>query len=252
MNMKQRLRTGDILYGTMLVELHTPNIVYMMKTAGFDYLIVDCEHGYFDFPAVASLIAAAKGAALPVLVRVPQTTREAILKYMEMGAEGLVVPMVSQPQDVLDVIEHCKYAPLGHRGVSTTRAHTGYQVDDLRAYMDQANADTVVLAQIETVSGLEHIDQIVQTDGLDGLIVGPNDLSQDMGIINQYDHPRMTAALEKVAEASHSAQKLSGIISSNTSLLLKCRAMGMQILSWNSEVGMMLQGAKAGVGKLKG
>ncbi|WP_127580284.1 HpcH/HpaI aldolase family protein [Paenibacillus koleovorans] len=250
-DLRQKLAEGACIYGTMLVELHTPNIVYMLKKVGFDYLIVDCEHGYFDYYMVANIIAAAKGADLPILVRIPGTGREPILKYVEMGAAGLLVPMVSQAEDVQTVIKHCKYAPLGSRGVSTTRAHTGYHVDDLRTYMDQANADIVVLGQIESLQGLEHISEILDVAGLDGLIVGPNDLSQDMDIINQYGHPRMKAAIQTIVEASRSKQRWTGIITSDTALLLECQELGMQVLSWNSEVGMMIQGGQAGLGRLK-
>jgi 2-dehydro-3-deoxyglucarate aldolase/4-hydroxy-2-oxoheptanedioate aldolase len=247
-----KMAAGETIYGTMLVELHTPNIARMLKVCGFDYFIIDCEHGYFDYSMVANLSAVAGGCGLSTIVRIPKIDRECILKYIEMGIDGFLIPMVSSAEELREAIQYVKYSPLGSRGVSTVRAHTGYGVKNLREYMNKANAETIVLAQIETVGGLERLDGILDVEGLNGVMVGPNDLLQDMGLTGEYNHPRFQEAIRTIAAAAGSRGKWSGNITSNIALLQASAALGMKILSYNSEVGMMMQGAKDGLAKLKG
>jgi 2-dehydro-3-deoxyglucarate aldolase/4-hydroxy-2-oxoheptanedioate aldolase len=247
-----KIAAGETIYGTMLVEFHTPNIARMLKVCGFDYFIVDCEHGYFDYSMVANLSAVAGGCGLSTIVRIPKIDRECILKYIEMGIDGFLIPMVSSPNELQEAIQYAKYTPQGRRGVSTLRAHTGYGVNNLREYMNNANDETILLAQIETVEGLERLDSILDVEGLNGVMVGPNDLLQDMGLTADYGHPRFQEAIRTIAAAARSKGKWSGNITSNIGLLQASSALGMNILSWNSEVGMMMQGAKDGLAKLKG
>jgi 4-hydroxy-2-oxoheptanedioate aldolase len=250
--LKKQLRNEQYVLGSMLSEFHNPNIIRMLSTCGCDYLIVDCEHGYFDYSMVAALIAAAKGAGLPIIVRIPEINRECILKYMDMGADGLLVPMVSSPEEARLAVNYAKYAPLGNRGVSTQRAHSDYNVKDLKAYMQHANESTLMLVQVETVRGLEQMESIAAVEGIDGLIIGPNDLMQDMGIAGAtYNHPLLKNAMERVAGVAGSYGKWSGVISSKKELVQQGQQCGMQILSWNSEVGMLMQAATEGMAGLR-
>lgn len=249
--LKGRLTEGEALYGTMLVELHTPNVAAMLRVAGFDYMIVDCEHGAFDYAMVAALAAVGRGAGIGVIVRIPAVSRECILKYLELGAEGLLIPMVQSAAEVREAVQYSKYAPEGRRGVSTTRAHSGYDVPDLQAYMAAANARTLVLVQIESTDALARLDDIAAVPGLDGLIVGPNDLTQDMGIVNDYDHPRFRQALTDVARTAAAHGLASGIHSSDLRLLRDAAALGMRLCSWSSEAGMLLKSAREGLKRLK-
>jgi 2-keto-3-deoxy-L-rhamnonate aldolase RhmA len=246
-NLKKRVAAGENALGTMIVEFENPNIVRILHTCGFDYLIIDCEHGGFSYTTVSNMIAAAKGLDIDVIVRIPTIARECILKFMDMGADGLLIPMVSSAEDIRKVIEYSKYKPLGNRGVSVTRAHSGYHIENMKDYMQQANDETMILAQIETVQGLDNLDEILDQAGLDGVIIGPNDLSQDMNIVNQYTHPLMEAAIQKTIENARLKGRCSGIISSNIELLQHASSQGMQVLSWNSEVGMMMKGSRIGL-----
>lgn len=250
-NVRQWLSAGETLYGTMLVEFHTPNVAVLLKACGFDCFIIDCEHGYFDYGMVANIATVARGAGIPAVVRIPGAEREAITKYLDMGAAGLLLPQVDDPEQLRAAVACAKYAPEGRRGVSTTRAHTGYGVADLPGYMREANRRTAVLAQIESRAGLERLDEIAGVPGLDALIVGPNDLAQDLGIAGSPDHPLMQEAIARVAAAACRCGIRSGIIASQLDLLQRCAALGMTFLSWNSEVGMLMRGAKDGLGRLK-
>ncbi|MDG0810513.1 aldolase/citrate lyase family protein [Cohnella rhizosphaerae] len=150
------------------------------KAADWTFFIVDTEHGGFDHAALSGLIMTARLAGITVLVRLADHSRRDITRLMDMGADGVLLPMTGGKEDIAAVVRHAKYAPVGRRGISTTRGHTLYAPPALRDYMQQANERTLVFAQIESKAGLDAIDEIVGLDGVDGVIVGPNDLACDL------------------------------------------------------------------------
>lgn len=242
--LKERMAKHEYVLGTMVSEITTPNIARMLAAGGFEFIIVDCEHGYFDYSQTAAIIGIANGIHLPVIIRIPEIRREIVTKYMDMGADGLLVPMTGTKEDIEQVVYYAKYAPLGMRGISTQRAHTEYNPPKLTDYMVQANRRTIIFAQIETREGVRNIDSIVSTEGVDAVLVGPNDMACDCGTPGSFDTPEMKANLSAVIKAANRAGKPSGIISGNIPFLKSCRTQGMTIFSCNSEAGLILSGAK--------
>ena len=241
---KARLRAGETVYGIMLSELYVPNLVRLLARCGYDYLLLDCEHGYYDMTQAANIIAVADGIGMPVVVRVTQPSRTLITKYLDMGARGILLSNSADEREAKALVDVCCYAPLGDRGISTFRAHTGYQSGDVKGIMREANARNLVICQIESPQAVEEIDGILGVDGVDGVLVGPNDLSQHMGIFGQYDHPEMERALARVADAAKAKGKWSGIITSNKGLLSRCKRLGMTCFSAGSELSALSAGAR--------
>lgn len=250
--LKERLSRRETVLGTMLSEITTPNIARMLAAGGFEFLIIDCEHGYFDYSQTAAIVGIANGIRLPVIVRIPEIRREVITKYMDMGADGLLAPMTGTRADIETVVRYAKYAPLGQRGISTQRPHTEYNPPALPRYMEEANRRTVIFAQIETREGVRNIDDILAAEGVDGVLVGPNDMACDCGTPGDFDTPEMRANLDAVAAAADRAGKPCGIISGKMPLLNRCRAAGMTVFSCNSEAGLILSGAKRTVREFYG
>ena len=249
--LKQRLGRGEMALGIMLSEIYVPNITRLLAGCGYDFLLVDCEHGYFDMTQVANLIAVAEGVRLPVIVRVTQPSRTHVTKYLDMGAQGILLSNVEDRQEAERLVALCKYAPQGDRGVSTFRAHTGYSSDDASGIMRRANDCVMVICQIESPQAVAQIDGITSIAGVDGVLVGPNDLSQHMGLFGQYAHPRMTDALRGVARSARRQNKWSGIITGDMELVKTCRELGMSYFSAGSELSVLHNGAVAQLGMLK-
>jgi 2-dehydro-3-deoxyglucarate aldolase/4-hydroxy-2-oxoheptanedioate aldolase len=220
--------------------------------AGFDFCIIDCEHGPYDFSMVAAMIAASRELEIDVLVRSPGVSREFALKVLDMGAVGLVIPMVSNAGTIREAVRLAKYEPIGRRGLSITRAHSNYRIPDLPAYMDSTNANVMLFAQIETAEGLEKVGEIAAVEGLDGLLLGPGDLSVDLGVAGNNRHPKIVEAVNTIAAAAKSAGVLSGAISGDFELLFHGIEQGMQVISWNSELGMILRCAQGALSDLRG
>lgn len=242
--LKQRLNKGKFALGTMLSEITTPNIPRILAAGGFDFIIIDCEHGYFDYSQVAAIVGIANGIHLPVIIRIPEIRRECITKYMDIGADGLLVPMTGTKEDIQRVVAYAKYAPVGKRGLSTQRAHTNYNPPPLTDYMREANNRTIIFAQIESREGVTNIDEILGVEGVDAALMGPNDLASDLGTPGNFDTEEMQGSINAVITAANRIGKPCGIISSKIPFLQDCQAKGMSVLSCNSEVGMIMNSAK--------
>ncbi|MDR0450400.1 MAG: hypothetical protein LBH26_03960, partial [Treponema sp.] len=243
-NVKQRLARGDSVKCCMLSELSTPNLARMFHSFGFDCLLIDCEHGYYDMTETANLIAAASGYDFPIIIRVAQGCQHDTVKYLDMGASGILLANVTSPAQAAELADLCLYAPDGDRGVSTFRAHTNYNNGNTLEVMKKANARNIVIAQIESLEAVEKIEEITAVPGLDGILLGPNDFTQHIGAFGQYEHPIIEEAIHKMVLSAKKYGKWSGIITNNDKLLRRCRAAGMCFFSSGSELSMLASGAK--------
>ena len=250
-NIKQQLAQGEIIRGCMLSELSTPNLARMFHGFGFDFLIVDCEHGYFDMIETANLIAVASGYGFPIIIRIAQGNQKDAAKYLDMGAAGIILANVTSTKQAEELVRLCLYAPEGDRGVSTFRAHTNYNNNGVKELMKRANRINLVIAQIESAEAIELIDSIVAIPGLDGIVLGPNDFTQHIGYFGQYDHPIIEEAIKKMEAAARKYGKWSCVITGNEKLLQRCREVGMLFFSAGSELSMLAAGAKATMKQLE-
>lgn len=249
--LKERLRAGEQVLGTMVTTFASPDIAKILQNCGFDFFIVDCEHGSFTTREVANIIAVARGVGMPALVRIPEMRREHALKYMEMGAAGLLLPNTESAAQARMLVDCAKYAPLGHRGVSLNRPHTDFQKVEGREYMARANDETILMCQIESREGVEHIEEILAVEGIDVGFIGPNDMTQDYDILNQFTHPDIVAAFRRVMAAAKANGKYSGVHFGAAAPLAPWLREGMQMNMWNSDNGLLALGA-AGLAQLRG
>lgn len=244
-SLKERLRNGEQVLGTMVTTFASPDIAKILQVCGFDFLIVDCEHGSFTTREVANIIAVARGIGMPALVRIPEMRREHALKFMEMGASGLLLPNTESAEQAKMLVDCTKYAPLGHRGVSLSRPHTDFKKVSGATYMPAANDETILMCQIESRKGVENVEEIIAVEGIDVAFIGPNDMTQDYGILGQFEHPEIVAAFEKIIAAAEANGKWAGAHFGGAAPLKPWLKKGMQINMWNSDNGLLALGAAA-------
>ncbi len=203
------IREGKAPIGTFM-NFSNPDFVECVALAGIDYIIIDTEHGPKEAETVVDLIRAAEFRGTTPFVRVKDSSRASILKMLDIGAHGLVIPNVRSVDEVKKIVEYGKYAPLGMRGINMPRA-SGYgspqTMPTLKDYTEMANKETMLIPQCETVSCLENIEEIVNIEGVDGIFVGPFDLSQDMGMTADFSNPKFVKAIERVLKACKEAKK---------------------------------------------
>lgn len=207
-SLKRKLQNGEKPLGTFFAS-GSPTMMECLGRTGLDFVVIDNEHAPMEAETTTELIRAAELAGLCPLARVREISRPAILKLLDVGAKGLIVPNVQSVEDVKTLVSYAKYHPLGERGFCPTRKD-GWGFDLLGSIpevMEAINQDTLLIPQCETVGALETIEEILALDGVDGIFVGPFDLSISMGIPGQFSSERFQSALTRILRACHEAGK---------------------------------------------
>ncbi|MDR2391448.1 MAG: hypothetical protein LBE84_07205 [Planctomycetota bacterium] len=254
MGMKDDLKAGKSLVGTMVAIVDNPDIAKILRVSGFDFIIIDNEHGYMDYQSAAGIIGMARAMDYPALVRIPEAGREVILKYAEMGASGFLLPNCETAGQARALVEYSKYAPLGNRGVALLRAHANYEKQASAVeYMAKANAQGVLMCQIESPIGVGNIDAILDVEGIDAAFIGPNDLSQSYGLMGQFSHPTVVGAIDAVIASARRRGKFSGIhFTGAPEMLQPWIAKGMTLNLWSNDITLMMTKAAEGLKTLRG
>lgn len=206
--LKKKLQNGEKPLGTF-VGTGCAAVVECLGCAGLDFVILDNEHSPIEAETTAELVRAAERRNITPLARVREISRPAILKVLDVGVQGLIVPNVHSVADVEAVVNYAKYAPLGQRGFCPSRKD-GWGTDPLGAVPDTMahfNAETLIIPQCETAEALMVIEDIVAMEGVDGIFVGPFDLSISMGMPGAFEDERFKAALTRILTACHNAGK---------------------------------------------
>lgn len=191
------------------ITLADPAVTEMLS-GSTDGFWIDLEHNPTNLETMLGLLIGARAGGTPAFVRVPANDVGWIKRVLDSGAEGIICPQAENATEVGQFVAACRYPPLGRRGFGPRRP-TNYGRNGGAQYLADANRELVVIAQIETVGCLEEIDQIVQIEGLDGVVVGPNDLSGSMGVMGQTDHPDVIAAIATIAQTAKQAGLSVGI-----------------------------------------
>jgi 4-hydroxy-2-oxoheptanedioate aldolase len=216
--MKDKLLSGQPAFGVS-VMIPSPQIVEMIGKLGFDWVMIDCEHGTNTLESVELMIMAAEASGITPIVRPKTKDPDDILKVMDRGAMGVQVPHVNTAADAQRVVESVKYHPLGKRGLAagTRPADYGYGLS-MDEYVEQANRETLVCVQLEEVEALGNIDEILAVEGIDVFFVGPSDLSQSMGYPGRANAPEVQDAIAGAFAASVAAGKIPGSAGSAESI----------------------------------
>jgi len=194
---RERLKSGERLIGT-IVSLSAPESAEIMREAGFDWLFLDAEHGPLSAGDLQGLMQGA-GPGMPCLVRLSSGEASPIKQALDVGAAGIIAPMINTVEQAEEVVRLAKYPPMGERGVGLSRAH-GYGLN-FREYISSANEATAVVVQAEHITAVENIESITEVEGIDAVMVGPYDLSASMGRIGEVQHPEVRTAIDRVTEA---------------------------------------------------
>ncbi len=249
--LKHELKSGNLMIGTMISEIRNPNLVYMLARCGFDFFILDNEHGSYSPETVSDIIAAARGAGVSTIVRIPEIRRETILKPLDCGAAGLLVPQVNTTQEVGEIMTHAKYPPLGNRGVALCRAHSLYTRPKAEEYLARANESTFIAVQAESPEAITNIESIATAPGVDAIFVGPSDLSVGLGIPGQTSHPKEVEAIDKVLNVCRKNDVIPGIHMSDLKMLKSWIEKGMRFVSYSSDVDLLTRASAESVSQLK-
>lgn len=207
--LKKTLKEGGAAIGTFVIN-ESPDMVEVLALGGFDFIIIDTEHGPLSVETTKNLVRAAEYRGITPITRVTENTATQILRVLDIGSHGIQVPQVSTAEDAKKVVEASKYFPLGNRGMALARAADYGNVNALD-YFANANEETLVVVHCESKECFENLEEIVKVPGVDVIFFGPFDMSQSLGIPGQIDHPKIQEMTEKVIELTRKYGKAAGI-----------------------------------------
>ena len=226
-------------FGHFIVEFATPGIGHILKSAGCDFVLFDLEHSGFHFETVKSVLRYFEAADLPAIVRVPSQEYHHIARAMDMGAEGLMLPMVGNVEEARHILNSMKYHPAGKRGVALQVAHDRYRPGSVADKFSAANRRTTLFAQIETAEGVENADALAAMDGVDCLWVGHFDLSVSLGIPGQFDNKKFTDAIARVAKATKKHKKALGRLVPTVEQGIAISKIGFDFICYSGDVWVL-------------
>ena len=245
---REKMLRGERTLGSFL-ELGSATAAECMGLAGLDYLIVDTEHGPFDPESALDFIRAARLYGVTPFARVPEISRSAILKLLDVGAQGLIIPQVNTLEEAKDIVRWGKYSPLGQRGVANT-AGSGFWYEDYASrgmphYFEVSNRESMLIPQCETPGCLEHIEEIAALEGIDAIFVGPFDLSTAMGIPGRFELPEFQEALRRVLAACRTAGKPAILYAATREAARAGFAMGYDSITFGMDACVLVDAYKA-------
>jgi 2-keto-3-deoxy-L-rhamnonate aldolase RhmA len=242
---RARLLAGGAAFGTMAFEFFTPGLPYVLAQGGAEFCIFDMEHSGASIETIKMLIAASHGANLVPMVRVPGCHSHLIAPVLDAGAMGIMVPMTETRKQAEDIARWCRYRPEGARGLAFGIAHDEYAPGDILAKMAAANARTLVIALVETATGIENIDEIMAVPGIDVGWLGHFDLTDSMGIAGQFHDPRFLAAVDRLVAACRRNGRAPGFLAGSPAQAREWAAKGFRCLGYGPDT-VLLREALAG------
>jgi len=238
--LRQALRAGNTVLGTMVAEIRQPAIMQLLAIAGFNFTIIDNEHGPFNIETIADLSRAGRAYGITPIVRVPELSYTYLAQSLDVGAQGIMLPRVYTVEQVKAAIQIVKYPPEGQRGNALNRGHTNFQGGPVLDIMARANQENLTVIQIETKEALEQVDAIAAVPGVDVLFIGPNDLSIALGVAGPPTSPTMVAAIEKVVAACQRHGIYCAIQLADVNLARHWAANGIPMISYSAEASLLI------------
>lgn len=249
---KSKLRRGEPVLGTWMVETRSTAVPLLLAEAGLDFVMVDLEHGPYTLETAAEIFRVARLAGITPLARVPASGPEWVGRLLDAGAQGLMLPRARTAEDARELIDDLRYPPGGRRGMAAGLGNTDFRGVDTAAYMEKIEGEILAIVQVETREVLDDLDRLAAVPGLDALFFGPDDLSIALGVAGQGGHEKVQGAVDRVLAAASGEHGLHvGIHTSNAEALPGFVERGLRLFTYASDVEFLQGGARSGVEALR-
>lgn len=249
---REALQRGENAFGTMIFELTSPGLPAILASAGADFALYDMEHSGFDLDEMKRQFSYMRGLDLVPIVRPPGKQYQFVSRLLDLGAMGLMMPMVESADEAREIVSWTRYPPKGQRGAMFGGAHDDYAGGDIAEKMRVAEERTIVLAMIETEQGVANVDEIMAVDGIDGAHLGQFDLSLSLGIPGQTDSPRINEAIDAMLTACQRHGKFAACMAPTVEIARAWMDRGFTMVSYSYDIGLLANGLADGINTLKG
>ncbi len=239
MKLKNKVFSRDKLRGAMIFEFFSPGIPIILKNAGCEFIIFDMEHGGLSLEQFKVLATISNSNNISPLIRIPEVSYNYVARALDLGAAGIMTPMVNSSEEAIKIVKSSKYPPEGIRGAGFGFAHDNYNNQNPLAYIQNANNELINIIQIETKLALENVESIAAINGVDCLWVGHFDLTNFLGIPGNFTSPIYLDAIKRVVEAGKANSKSLGIMVSNNEELEMYSRMGFNMIAVGTEMNIL-------------
>ena len=241
-SLRARAMAGETVLGAMVFEFFSPGVAQCLKLAGCEYIIYDMEHTGLGYETLKAQVAHCRGLDVMPMARVPRSDYAYLARALDVGAQGVMVPMVNSVAEAKSIVEATRYPPDGRRGAAFGFSHDDYEAGSPLKKIKAANENNIVIAQIETERGLDVVEGIAAVDGIDVLWVGHFDLTNFLGIPGQFDHPKYLDALDRVVAAGRKHGKGLGFMASDHDWARDYQDHGFNMLACGTDHGLLMAG----------
>lgn len=196
---KKLLKEGKCILGTWAgLGFTDPTLIEIAGYAGFDFILIDMEHSSLDLQTIESMVRAGDAADITTIVRVPENNPKTILRILETGAQGIIIPHTRNREDVEKAINAIKYRPYGDRGIFSGSRAAQYSAVDFKRHMKESNEEILFMVMIEDDFAVEELKEILSVQGLDGIFIGPADLSRSLNALGEQNNPKVVKTIESI------------------------------------------------------
>ena len=248
---KATLAAGGRAVGAMVFELFSPGIPQICCNAGAEFVLYDMEHTGLSFETLKTQFALCRGQPIVPMVRVPRGEYHFIARALDVGALGVMVPMVNTAEEARQIVACTRYPPEGRRGAAFGFAHDDYEGGEVVAKIAALHARTLVIPQIETREGLNNVEAIAAVPGVDALWVGHFDLTNFMGIPGQFKHRDYLAAIDRIVAACEAHGKTAGFLAIDDGWALEYAAKGFRLMGYGIDQALLQRGLANGLDVLR-
>ena len=239
MDLKQKVTASTQMRGAMVFEFFSPGIPIILKNAGCEFVIFDMEHGGLSLEKFKTLSIISNSNKIAPFIRIPEIKYNYIARALDLGASGVMVPMVNTPDDAIKIVRSSKYPPQGKRGAGFGFAHDNYINQSPLSYIEKANDSLINIIQIETKQGLENVKEIASVDGVDCLWVGHFDLTNFLGIPGDFSSTIYLDAINEIVFAANTYKKSLGIMVNNKEELETYSKLGFNMIAVGTEMNIL-------------
>jgi 4-hydroxy-2-oxoheptanedioate aldolase len=243
-SLRTKLEARDFVLGTFL-EIPSPALVELLGLAGFDFVVIDREHGAIGVSDTEDLIRASLTTDISAMVRVPMCESSAIRQPLDMGAAGLHIPQIDSAQMAAHAIQSSKYFPNGNRGLQPFVRSASYRNYATSEYLAESNRESLIVAQVEAGDGVLSVESILAVEGVDVVFIGPYDLSQSLGVPGDVAHPKVREAMAETASLCRAAGKWAGTFCDDPETAIHYRNLGFSYLTVSIDAFIFLSAARS-------
>jgi 4-hydroxy-2-oxoheptanedioate aldolase len=248
--LRPKLREKRVVTG-VFCELPCPEAVEIIGLAGWDFVVIDCEHAPITAALLPGMIRAATAAGIPAIVRVAANEPSAIQHALDAGASGVQIPQIASVEAAAAAVAASRFHPLGARGFNPFVRAADFSASAVTEFFARANSEVALILQIESAAGMEAADRILEVAGIDALFIGPYDLSQSLGMPGQTSHPKVFAAAERIVNAAEASEVAVGVFTNSEQDAQRWLGIGVRYLCLSVDTVFLLSTMRATVTKFR-